>query len=104
MDALRVGNGGILHPFRHMREQVDYRAALLCSTFLASFVLYASCGLLWRRSTQLASALFLSVALSYIFGVICTVVSALIALHFAGSWEPLSWSLVAAQAFEATIV
>jgi LytS/YehU family sensor histidine kinase len=91
-------------PFRHMREQVDYRIAFLCSTFLASFVLYAFCGLLWRRSTPLASALFLSVALSYVLGVICTVVSALVALHFARARTPLSWSIVAAQAFEATIV
>jgi LytS/YehU family sensor histidine kinase len=91
-------------PFRHMHEQVDYRVAFLCSTFLASFVLYASCGFLWRRSTPLASALFLSVALSYVLGVTCTVVSALVALHLAGARTPLSWSLVAAQAFEATIV
>ena len=60
-----------------MREQVDYQLALLCSTFLASFVLYASCHFLWRRSTPLASALFLSVGFSYILGVLCTVVSAL---------------------------
>lgn len=91
-------------PFRHMREQVDYRIAFLCSTFLASFVLHASCGLLWRRSTPLTWALFFSVAVSYVLGVFCTVVSALMALHLAGSREPLSWSLVAAQAFEATIV
>lgn len=91
-------------PFRHMREQVDYRASLLCSTFLASFVLYASCGILWRRSTPLAYALSLSVAASYVLGVVCTVVSAFVALHLAGSRESLSWSLVAAQAFEATIV
>jgi two-component system sensor histidine kinase AlgZ len=87
-----------------MREQVDYRVALLCSTFSASFVLYASCGFLWRRSTPLASALFLSVGLSYALGVICTVLSALVALHLAGSRTPLSWSIVAAQAFEPTIV
>jgi LytS/YehU family sensor histidine kinase len=91
-------------PFRHMRGQVDYRVAFLCSTFLASFILYASCRFLWRRSTPLASALFFSVVLSYILGVICTVVSALVALHFADSRIPLSWSIVAAQAFEATIV
>ncbi len=91
-------------PFRHMREQVDYRAALLISTFLASFVLYASCGFLWRRSTPLATALSLSVALSYMLGVICTAVSALVALHMTASREPLSWSLVAAEAFEPTIV
>jgi LytS/YehU family sensor histidine kinase len=87
-----------------MREEVDYRAALLCSTFLASFVLYASCHFLWRRSTPLASALFLSVGLSYILGVLCTLVSALTALHLAGDRTPVSWSMVVARAFEATIV
>jgi signal transduction histidine kinase len=91
-------------PFRHMREQVYYRAAFLCSTFLASFVLHTLCRFLSRRSSPLASVLFLSVSSSYILGVLCTIVSALAALHFAGSPEPLSWSLVAAQAFEATIV
>jgi sensor histidine kinase YesM len=91
-------------PFRHMREQVDYQVALLCSTFVASFVLYACCHFLWRRSTALASALFLSVAFSYILGVLCTVVSALTALHLVEPRTPLSWSLVVAQAFESAII
>jgi len=87
-----------------MREQVDYQVALLCSTFVASFVLYACCHFLWRRSTALASALFLSVGFSYILGVLCTVVSALTALHLVEPRTPLSWSLVVAQAFEAAII
>jgi two-component system, LytTR family, sensor kinase len=87
-----------------MREQVDYQLALLCSTFLASFVLYASCHFLWRRSTPLASALCLSVGFSYILGVLCTVASALTTLHVNEPRTPLSWSMVAAQSFEATIV
>jgi LytS/YehU family sensor histidine kinase len=87
-----------------MREQVDYQVALLCSTFVASFVLYACCHFLWRRSTALASALFLSVAFSYILGVLCTVVSALTALHLVEPRTPLSWSLVVAQAFEPAII
>jgi two-component sensor histidine kinase len=91
-------------PFRHMRDQVHYRIALLGATFLASFVLYSSCRLLWRRTTPLALALSLSVALSYVLGFMCTVVSALVSLRMAGSRAPLRWSLVAAQAFEATVV
>ena len=91
-------------PFRHMREEVVYRVAFLCCTFLASFVLYASCRILWRRSTPLASALLISVGLSYILGILCTVLSALTALHLAGDSTPLSWSMVIARAFEATIV
>jgi LytS/YehU family sensor histidine kinase len=91
-------------PFRHMREAVDYQLAFLCSTFLASFVLYACCHFLWRRSTPLASALFLSVGLSYILGFLCTVVSALTALHLVEPRTPLSWSMVAARAFEGAIV
>ena len=91
-------------PFRHMRDQVHYRVALLGATFLASFILYASCRLLWRRTTALALALSLSVALSYVLGFTCTVVSALVSLRMAGSRTPLRWSLVAAQAVEATIV
>ena len=91
-------------PFRHMREEVAYRVALFCSTFSASFVLYVSCHFLWRRSVSLASSLFLSVGLSYILGVLCTLVSALTALHFAGDRTPVSWSMVIARAFEAAIV
>ena len=91
-------------PFRHMREQVDYRIAFICSTFLASFILYICCHFLWRRSTPLASALLLSVGFSYILGVLCTVVSAVAALHLAGDQTPLSWSMVAARAFEAAII
>jgi len=87
-----------------MREQVDYQLALVCSTFLASFLLYACCHFLWRRSTPLASALFLSVGFSYILGVLCTVVSALTTLHLNEPRTPLSWTIVAAQAFEAAIV
>ncbi len=91
-------------PFRHMREAVDYQVAFVCSTFLASFILYACCHFLWRRSTPLASALLLSVGFSYVLGVLCTVVSALTALHLAGDRAPLSWSMVAARAFEGAII
>ena len=91
-------------PFRHMREEVDYRVAFVCSTFLASFILYASCHILWRRSTPLASALFLSVGFSYILGVLCTAVSAITALHLTGDRAPLSWSMVVSRAFEAAII
>ena len=87
-----------------MRESVDYQLALLGSTFVASFVLYACCHFLWSRSTPLSSALFLSVGFSYILGVLCTVVSALTTLHLNEPRTPLSWSMVAAQAFEGAIV
>ena len=91
-------------PFRHMRGQVIYKAAFLCTTFLASFIVHAWCRFLWRRSFRLGSTLVLSAILSYLLGVLCTVVSALISLHFESPRLPLSWSLVAAEAFEATIV
>jgi LytS/YehU family sensor histidine kinase len=87
-----------------MREAVDYRAAFLCSTFLASFILYASCHFLWRRSTPLASALLLSGGLAYVLGFLCTAVSALTALHFAEPQTHISWSMVASRAFEAAII
>jgi two-component system, LytTR family, sensor kinase len=91
-------------PFRHMREAVDYRIAFLCSTFLASFVLYACCHFLWRRSVPLTSALFLSVGFSYVLGFLCTAVSARIALHLVEPQTPISWSMVTSQAFEAAII
>ena len=91
-------------PFRHMREAVDFQAAFFCSTFLASFVLYACCHFLWRRSTPLASALFLSVGFSYILGFLCTVISVLIALHLVEPRTPLSWGTVAARAFQGAII
>jgi LytS/YehU family sensor histidine kinase len=91
-------------PFRHMREEVAYRIAFLCTTFLASFVLHISCRSLWRRSTPVTSAMFYAAILSYVLGFLCTALSAVLALHFAGNRTPLSWSMVAAQAFEATIV
>lgn len=91
-------------PFRHIREQVDYRIAFLCTTFLASFVVHILCRSLWRRSIPLASAMFYSVLLSYGLGVLCTALSAVMALHFSGDTAPLSWSMVAARAFEAAIV
>ena len=91
-------------PFRHMREAVDYQLAFLGSTFLASFVLYACCHFLWGRFTPLATALFISVGISYILGFLCTVVSALVALHLVEPQTPLSWSMVAARAFEGAIV
>jgi hypothetical protein len=91
-------------PFRHMQEAVDYQLAFLGSTFLASFVLDACCHFLWGRSTPLATALFVSVGISYILGFVGTVVSALIALHLVEPQTPLSWSMVAARAFEGAIV
>ena len=91
-------------PFRHMRGQVIYQAALLFTMFLATFIVHASCRFLWRKSFRLATALGLSVVLSYILGVLCTVVSAFVSLHFESPGVTPSWTLVAAQAFEATIV
>jgi hypothetical protein len=91
-------------PFRHMREGVDYRVAFLGSTFLASFVLYACCHFLWRRSTPLTSALLFSLGLSYILGFLCTAVSALIALHLVEPQTHISWPLVASEAFEGAII
>ncbi len=87
-----------------MRGQVIYKATLLFTIFLASFIVHASCRFLWRKSFRLATALGFSVVLSYILGVLCTVVSALVSLHFESPSIPLSWTLVAAQAFEPTIV
>lgn len=87
-----------------MRGQVIYKTAFLCTTFLASFLVHVSCRVLWRKSYRLASAMVFSVILCYILGVLCTVVSALVSLHFQSPKVPLSWSLVAAEAFEATIV
>ena len=91
-------------PFRHMRGAVIYKVALFFTAFLASFVVRASCRFLWRKSFRLATALVVSVLLSYFLGVLCTVVSALVSLHFDTPTVALSWSLVAAEAFEATIV
>ena len=87
-----------------MRDQVYYRATLVCTMFLASFVLYVCCHILWRRSIRLTSALPVAVGFSYMLGVTCTVLSALTALHLAGIQLPLNWSIVVAQAFEPTIV
>jgi LytS/YehU family sensor histidine kinase len=87
-----------------MRGQVIYEAALFCTTFLSSFVVRESCRFLWRRSFRLAIALVLSVVLSYILGVLCTLVSALVSLHIESPNTPVSWSLVVAEAFQATIV
>jgi hypothetical protein len=70
-------------PFRHMRESVDYHAAFLGTTFLASFIIHSLCRALWRRSTSLTPAMFYSVLLSYVLGVLCTALSAVTALHLA---------------------
>jgi LytS/YehU family sensor histidine kinase len=87
-----------------MRGQVIYEAVLLFTIFLASFTVHSACRFLWRKSFRLTTALGFSVVLSYILGVLCTIASALVSLHFESPSTPLSWSLVAAQAFEATIV
>jgi two-component system, LytTR family, sensor kinase len=91
-------------PFRHMREQLVYKAAFLCTGFLTNFVVHASYRFPWRRPFRLASALVVSVILSYILGALFTAVSALASLHVESSKIPLSWAPVAAEAFEATVV
>ncbi len=91
-------------PFRHEREQVDYRIAFLFTTFLASFVVHMLCRSLWRKSSPAMRAMLYSILLSYALGVVCTASSAAMALHFAGDKAPLSWDMVSARAFEAAIV
>jgi LytS/YehU family sensor histidine kinase len=91
-------------PFRHMHGEVAYRIAFLCTTFLASFVMHILCRSLWRASTSLNAAMLYAILLSYVLGVLCTALSAVISLHFARNPAPLDWSMVAAQAFEAAIL
>jgi hypothetical protein len=91
-------------PFRHMRQQVDYRIAFIATTFLASFAVHRLCRSLWQRCTPLTAAMFYSTVLSYGLGVICTAASAAAALHFSGDKAPLSWTMVASRAFEPAIV
>jgi two-component system sensor histidine kinase AlgZ len=59
-------------PFRHMRDQVVFRAVFFTCSFLASFAVHQMCRKLWRRKISLIPALALCVMASYIFGVLCT--------------------------------
>jgi hypothetical protein len=104
MVAIRIGNSDLLHSISpHARPSV-LPNSIVCTMFLASFVLYVCCHILWRRTTRLISALLISVGVSYILGATCTVLSALTALHLAGIRVPINWNIVVAQAFEPTIV
>jgi hypothetical protein len=91
-------------PFRHMRGYVIYKAALLCTTFAASFLVHAWCQYVWRNSLRLPQAAAISTVLIYALGVLCTAVSATTSLHFDTPKVALDWSMVAAEAFEPTIV
>ena len=91
-------------PFPHMREEVDYRAALFCfyvfgqlrSLCLLSFPLAPVCPVSFFPVSMSGALLIL--------GVLCTVVSALRALRLPAYRTPVSWSMVIARAFEAAIV
>jgi hypothetical protein len=100
MDALWIGDCNLLPH----AGTASLQGGFLCTAFLATFVVHASCRFLWRRPFRLASALVVSVILSYILGVLFTAVLALASLHVESSKIPLIWTLVAAEAFEATIV
>jgi hypothetical protein len=91
-------------PFRHMRGSVIYKAALLLATFLASLLVHAWCRFVWSTSPRLAPAAVWSVLLTYGLGVLCTAASAKVSLRFDSPRVPLDWSMVAAEAFEPTIV
>jgi hypothetical protein len=91
-------------PFRHMRGYVIYKAALLFTTFLASLLVHAWCRFVWQKSLRLTPAVACSVVLTYSLGVICTASSAKVSLHFDTPKVALDWSMVAAEAFEPTIV
>ncbi len=104
MGALWVGDCRLLYPISPHAGSSGLSDRLPLLHVFGSFILYAACHFLWRRSTPLPTVLFVSVGISYILGVLCTVVSALTTLHLNEPRTPLSWSMVAARAFEGAIV
>jgi hypothetical protein len=91
-------------PFWDMRNALIYRAAILCSAFLASFILRLLCRFLWRRPTPLFSALLACSALSYVLGVGSAVVGTWADTHIGNSTTTVSWSGALANGVGAALI
>jgi two-component sensor histidine kinase len=91
-------------PFRHIRSEVAFRAFYVMDAFLGSFIMYALCRVLWRRSVSLMASLLLCALVSYVLGVACVIPAIWAQSHF-GHPQPYSvWSLAFANATGAAFV
>jgi hypothetical protein len=104
MDALWIGDRNLLHPFSPHAGTDRLQGGFSLHCLLNQRRCPCIVSIPLAQTFRLASALVVSVILSYILGVLFTAVSALASLHVESSKIPLSWTLVAAEAFEATIV
>jgi two-component system sensor histidine kinase AlgZ len=91
-------------PFRHMPSEVAFRAFYVIDAFLGSFVMYALCRVLWRKSVALVTSLVLCALVSYVLGVACVIPAISAQSHF-GHPQPYSmWSLAFANATGAAFI
>ena len=87
-----------------MPGEVAFRAFYVIDAFLGSFVMYALCRVLWRKSVSLVVSLVLSALVSYVLGVACVIPAILAQSHF-GHPQPYSlWSLAFANATGAAFI
>jgi len=91
-------------PFRHMRDQIVFRAVFFTCSFVASFALHELCRRLWKRKISLIPALALCVVASYIFGVLCTAPAIWAERRIGPAQGPFPWTPVLAGGVEAAFI
>jgi len=85
-------------PLRNMRDDVAYHLMFLFSGFVASFLMYGVCHVLWRARAPLYRALVTCTIVAYGLGILCSAASQWSELRFGGGKWPFHWSYTFAGA------
>jgi hypothetical protein len=80
-------------PLRHERDYVAFRETYVVSGFFGSFLIYAVCHRVWRRSLTLLESLAWCTPVCVVLGFLCSAASVWAEARFGGISRSFSWSV-----------
>ena len=83
-------------PLRHERDYIAFRTAYVVSGFLGSFLIYAVCHSIWKRSFRPFASVGWCVPTCLSLGFLCSAAAVWSEAQFGGVQRPFSWSVALA--------
>jgi hypothetical protein len=80
-------------PLRHERDYIAFRTAYVVSGFLGSFLIYAVCRSIWKRSFRLMASVVWCIPTCLSLGFLCSAAAVWSEARFGGVERPFSWSV-----------
>ena len=83
-------------PLRHERDYIAFRTAYVVTGFLGSFLIYAVCHNVWKRSFRLIASVVWCLPTCLLLGFLCSAAAVWSEARFGGVERPFSWSVALA--------